>query len=395
MKILVLTPFFPENSKDHVGEFVLDSILSLKKENQEIIVIVTRPWIPAILEKLRLRSKKQADTSRLPTDIKVHVFYCFSIPRYYLAWVSNKIYTKYISVKIIKLARLNQFDLIHAHSEISALPAVVVGKKLSIPVVATIHGVEAGSKAAKRYWRFSHEIISNMIPRLDRLILVGFPLIPFFKKISEKSDHFRIVSNGLKFFPEILSVKNEDWPDILRIISVSNLNDEGKCIDITLLSLAKLLKRGKSNWIYTIVGDGVHRKQYESLAISLGLEEKVFFIGSCSHQDVYKHLLQGDIFCLPSCREAFGIAHLEAVALGLLAIGVKGQGPQTFIEHGVTGLLVEPQDVDDLVTSLEFVIDCPETANAMARQGQQHVLKNFTWENHAKKLISVYKEACS
>ena len=148
-----------------------------------------------------------------------------------------------------------------------------------------------------------------------------------------------------------------------------------------------------TDWTYQIIGDGSLNKYLQRLAHQLNLNDQVSFIGACDHQEVYRYLYQADVFILPSYREAFGIAYLEAMACGLLTIGVKEQGPQDFIEHGNTGFLVEPNSADALVHVIKNIFRSPNEMLAIANHGKQHVHNYFTWKSHAKNLENVYQEA--
>ena len=174
-------------------------------------------------------------------------------------------------------------------------------------------------------------------------------------------------------------------------VSPSNLQ-KGKGVDITLRALAALKKHHVFNWHYTIVGDGPERKNLENLVKQLQLECFVSFVGLCAHGKVYEYLKASDVFCLPSYREAFGIAYLEAMAYGLLAIGVQGEGPEAFINNEKTGLLVKPRDVQALAALLKTIFEQQETMQIIAQQGQLHVLKELTWDKHAEHLLEIYKE---
>jgi glycosyltransferase involved in cell wall biosynthesis len=111
------------------------------------------------------------------------------------------------------------------------------------------------------------------------------------------------------------------------------------------------------------------------------------------HDAAMRVLAQANVFVLPSYREAFGIAYLEAMALGLLAIGVSGQGPEAFITHERTGLLVRPNDVESLVATMGAVLDNAGEMRRIATAGQRLVRVQFTWATHAQKLMAVYREA--
>jgi glycosyltransferase involved in cell wall biosynthesis len=119
----------------------------------------------------------------------------------------------------------------------------------------------------------------------------------------------------------------------------------------------------------------------------------VTFHGQCNHDRVFALLSDCDVFCLPSAPEAFGVAYLEAMACGLLTIGVSGQGPSSFIEDGRTGLLVGERDVESLAGKLRAVIQNPAQYASMAAAGRDHVWQTLTWRNHAQAMTTVFADA--
>src|SRR5262249_10461104 len=140
-----------------------------------------------------------------------------------------------------------------------------------------------------------------------------------------------------------------------RLVSVANLH-EGKGIDLTLLALARLKSEGVSNWTYRIIGSGQEKAALLKLTTNLGLADHVAFVGAVPHAEIFDYLAFDAIFVLPSYREAFGIVYLEAMAAGLLTVGVLGQGPSQFIRNGENGILVPPRNIDALVAALRAIL---------------------------------------
>lgn len=385
MNILVVTSLFPDHEGDHNGRFVLDSILSLIEEKHRVSVLVMKP--------VRLRSifffKSQANSlaSLLP-GFPIAVCRFLSVPRNRLRWISNFFLKKATISACCKMAAVSKPQLIHVHGELLAVAALKAAQLLELPVVVTVHGAETN----RRYWKASGHLIYKTLSAVDRLVIVGEPLRAFFKKWTSHADHFRCVPNGFRVSRAVLEFQKAPWREVLQFISVSNLNDEAKSIDIVLSALAEAKKQGFTNWRYTIVGEGCLRPTLEALAASLDIAKQVVFVGNCSHPEVYERLMMADIFCLPSCPEAFGIAHLEAMAFGLLTIGAKGQGPETFITHNQTGLLVPPKEVTALAALLVKLSKDRPAMEAVAKRGREFACAHFTWANHAKLLTAVYKE---
>src|SRR5205823_7347723 len=103
---------------------------------------------------------------------------------------------------------------------------------------------------------------------------------------------------------------------VLRVVSVMRLagkKSPGDLID----AVAAVLARVRRHVVLTIVGDGPERERLERQARRLGVASQVEFLGACAPVRVAEVLPRSSVFALPSRREAFGIAVLEARAAGL------------------------------------------------------------------------------
>lgn len=382
MKILCVTPWFPAHDDEKEGNFVRDSVESLRELGHEVEVLVTRPWRPWPLTVPAGRSG--SDHGR----IGVHHMKYLSIPHNRLRWLSNHLYRWRVASAMETLAQSSRADVIHVHTELPAVTAVKVARRIGIPCAVTLHGI---NPAARLNTPAQHALLRRTLREASRVVLVGQPLRPFFGPIIRRTDHFRVVPNGFRP-PVAVPPPRARWSDPLQFVSVSNLH-EGKGIELNLQALARMRAEGLDRWNYRIVGGGGLRTELEQLAMHLGLSAQVTFVGPVGHQEVYRQLNASDVFILPSYREAFGIAYLEAMACGLLTLGVRNQGPAAFISHGETGLLVAPRDAADLAAQLATVLREPQRMLDIARHGQQHVCSEFTWKRHAEQLASVLAEA--
>ena len=389
-KILFLTPWFPAHREDQTGNYILDSFEALSNLGHELTVLVTQPWRPKLAKVLHKDwNKPPIDIKQFSEKLNLNLCYHFSIPRNYFRPISNYAYNHQIGSKLEALARKNHCELIHAHTELAGWLAVNVAKRLCIPSVVTLHGIDTDKKLYSGITK--KQLYEYTISNADRLVLVGETLIDFFKNFTQKFDHFRVVHNGFRLTSQIINFNKKMNEKCYRFVSVSNLH-EGKGIDINLYALEKLKSVGIKNWTYKIIGDGYERKKLETLVDTLCLRDCVFFIGRCQHKDVYTQLSESDIFILPSYREAFGIAYIEAMSFGLLTIGVQGQGPSAFINHGKTGLLISPNSIDELASTLQTALQSPHEMLKIANAGKQHIINHFTWRDHALNLTKIYDE---
>jgi len=389
-RILIVTPWFPNYPGDGMGNFIYHSADALVRAGNTMFTLVARPWTPRILGMLHsdwLRPVLQSFEFDPALHIRVKHFP--SIPHNYFHGLAGPLFRSGTDSVIRTIVKEHAIQLIHVHTELPAYGAVRMREKLGVPVIVSLHGINTAPRLLNTQRKRS--ILSHTLTNADRVVLVGEPLRKYFAEIAKRDEHFRVVHNGFYLPKNCRPTEPTKMHDDLRIISVSNLH-EGKGIDLNIEALAQLHQEGFRNWSYTIVGDGQEHMSLERSVRQHGLEDQIRFAGGQSHNEVFRLLKEHDVFLLPSYREAFGVAYLEAMAAGLLTIGVKGQGPEAFIEHGKTGFLVAPKDVKAICGVLRSVNVNREEVAAIALAGSSLAWNEFTWERHAEKLTALYDE---
>lgn len=98
------------------------------------------------------------------------------------------------------------------------------------------------------------------------------------------------------------------------------------------------------------------------------------------------------IFALPSRYEALGCVYLEAMSAEKPVIGCTGQGIQELIQPGVNGLLIEPNNLNELSRSLSMLLGVDELRGRIGRSARHTILHGFTLSDQAAQLAELYRE---
>jgi N-acetyl-alpha-D-glucosaminyl L-malate synthase BshA len=274
----------------------------------------------------------------------------FEYPPYELALAS----------KMVSVVKNEKLDLLHVHYAIPHASAAYMAKQILktegiiIPVVTTLHGTDitlVGKDASYepvvtfsinqsdgvtavsedlRRETYEHFKITNEID-----VIPNFIDLEKFKK--QKKDHFKkaICPKG-----EALVVHTSNFRRVKRI---------GDVIDV----FANIHKEIPSKLL--MIGDGPERAKAETQAKELGIEADVRFLGKL--EAIEEVLSVADLFLMPSEKESFGLAALEAMACEVPLISSNAGGLPELNVQGVTGFLSEVGDVEDMSRKALFILD--------------------------------------
>jgi glycosyltransferase involved in cell wall biosynthesis len=144
-----------------------------------------------------------------------------------------------------------------------------------------------------------------------------------------------------------------------------------------------------------IAGGGPLRGQMEDLALSLGVQDGIQFLGPIKRAQVAKLLRHCTAFVLPSRFETFGIAILEAMACKKPVVATTVGGIPEIIENGKNGILVEPDNPAALAEALVTVLRDPALQRALASHGYATVHERFRSEKTGSTYEMVFAELLS
>lgn len=116
------------------------------------------------------------------------------------------------------------------------------------------------------------------------------------------------------------------------------------------------------------------------------LPEGAFHLGPVELDELPALLSQATVFAMPTLREPFGLAFLDAMACGVPCVGTGLEAVPEIVADGETGLLVPPGDAVELAAALERLLADPRRARAMGARGRARVAARFLWSHVAERL---------
>ncbi len=275
-------------------------------------------------------------------------------------------------------AHLRRVDARHLHNHIAEAAgsvAMLAAHMVAIPFSFTLHG--PGIFMAPAYWRLDAKIarasfvacISNFA-RAQAMLLAP----------PEQWDKLHIVHCGV----DPARYRPTGRRRGKRLLFVGRLAAvKGVAV---LFEALKSLREHHPDLTLTLIGDGPERPALEGLANNHGLSGIVTFLGYRSQDDVAAALGAHDLFVLPSFAEGVPVVLMEAMAAHLPVIATQVGGVSELVEHGRSGLLVAPGDVQALADALETLLEDPDLGAKMGAVGAEKVAGEFDSTTEAARL---------
>jgi len=285
----------------------------------------------------------------------------------------------------IRIIFSQKIDIIHCHWWIPGgisgwLASIFTGKAL----VVTSHGTDIVLLEKAPFLRRLAGRIYNRCTRISTVSNFLKNRIVEMLGISEKKiDVFPMPFDSAKF--NILDglVREKGY-----LVAGGRLNYR-KGYDF-LIRACSLLKEKGYNFRLDIIGDGPERQKLSNLIEELGLAERVKILGFIPHSETISYYRKAEIFVLPAIKEGFGLVFVEALASGTPVISADSGGVPDIIQDGITGLLVPPENAEQLAQAIAKLLDHPELAAQMAMAGNQFIATRFSPFAIAEQLAKLY-----
>ena len=378
MRILVLTRFFLPQIGGGVV-YVQNVCDQLVKHNHSVDVL-TR-WV----------KRCEAFDSKQP--YRVHR--CIEFPRL------SSLSTMY---QVLRLGYAKRFALVFLGHFMSthALGVVLLRRLLRIPYVVLIHGNDLRYSMPSRATR----LIGLMVLRNATLLLANSQFTAnMLIELGATTNRLQVLSPGVdatRFTP----VADRQAVQAVRerfgleghwvLLTVSRLvSNKGHS---AVLGALPIVAEQIPDVLYLIVGDGPWRERLEAQAERLGLLKQVVFAGTVADNLMPVIYHAADVYIMPSRLapdefEGFGIAYIEAGACGKPVIGGASGGTSDAVVHGFTGLLVNPDNIEEIAAATIRLLADEAYARTLGENGRRRAEKEFQWNAVGERLDAALRKA--
>jgi N-acetyl-alpha-D-glucosaminyl L-malate synthase BshA len=256
-----------------------------------------------------------------------------------------------LSSKLVDTIKLHKIDLHHVHYAIPHAYAGYMAKKMLeeegifVPMITTLHGTDITLVGKHPFYKpavtFSinqSDVVTSVSENLKQRTLDIFDITGEIEVIPNFID-----TNKYKNTFTDCQRSNMATEDERIVTHISNFRKVKRIPDVIRI-FHKIQKEIPAKLI--MVGEGPEKEGAERLCDTLGITDRVIFLGNSNEID--KILCFSDLFLLPSESESFGLAALEAMVNKVAVISSDAGGIPEVNMHGVTGFLSKIGDIDDM-----------------------------------------------
>ena len=217
----------------------------------------------------------------------------------------------------------------------------------------------------------------------DRVVVLSEEWRDYFAENVCDSEKIVVVHNGVKVPAEPCSPWSQQ--DILFLGRL----DANKSPDVLLRASRRVLERFPGTKV-VFGGDGEVEKN-KALAEELGIANHCEFHGWVSGAEREGLFARAAVYCLPSKNEGLPMSVLEAMARGIPTVATPVGGVPQVIEDGVSGFLVDVDDVDALSDRLNILLDKPGLRENVGAASRNTVTRLFNVGGSIKQLLALYR----
>lgn len=369
-----------ENIKGGVGTYLRDLVVAQRASFGEDSVVAVVP-------------QSQSDILGAPAGVEIVTFDDHG-PRWRstlrLAARMRAVMTRSRRARIdsdVASSRRVDASIVHLHSTFAGLALRPLLQRIPRahrpPVVYCAHGWSFDRETSAMSRRLAMTLERALAPACDAIVCISGHEMQLARRAGIPARRLTHIANGIPFESPPASGAKPAWPDGKRRLLFVGRFDRQKGADIFLEALRELPDTFAYLVGSAVLGDG-------------GLPElpsNVQTTGWLSAQDLTAFYESADALVVPSRWEGFGLTAVEGMRAGLPVIATRVGGLAEVVDHGVTGLLVEPGSSAALVAAIRGT--GTGSLRSMGAAGRQRFIEHFTLDRVHAQLTALYQRLCA
>jgi phosphatidylinositol alpha-1,6-mannosyltransferase len=297
--------------------------------------------------------------------------------RYDLAGISGQ--WSFLWRSVVHAFMAGRYDLVYC-AHINLMPmATAIAAVQRVPLLLAIYGIDG-------WWRPSRFVVARLANRADFVIAISQTTLDRFCSWSTiDRTATAVLPNAIKAEQFGLGEKNKELVQRLGIerkkiiMTLGRMwsNERAKGFD-EVIEIMPRLRELEPDISYIAVGDGDDRMRLEAKARTLGVGDRVHFVGRVPEAQKQDYYRLADAYVMPSLWEGFGFVILEALACGLPVVASIADGTREAVRNGELGVVVDPKDSTALLSAIVEALRRPKQIPAG--------LAYFSFDNFAGRL---------
>ena len=305
--------------------------------------------------------------------------------------------------KLREYFKKEKFDVVHTHSSKAGIIGRIAARQAGVPVVVhTVHG--QAFHAYEKPWKKLLYITAERIAAkyCDKIYAVAQAMIDqcVDAKVAPR-EKYMVVYSGMDTAAFANARRNMELrqklgiPENAKVIVTVARLFPMKGYEEMLPAAARLVKEFP-DLHFLPVGDGPMYDELQKQIADLGLSGNFHFAGLVPPHEVCDYIAQADLLWHLSLHEGLPRAVVQALAVGIPAIGYKLDGTPEVVLNGKTGYVTAPQDVDAVVARSRELLNDAALRAEMGKNGKDLVIERFAWRRMAdileKEFLMLLKE---
>lgn len=382
MHVLFLTHSFPRFDGDAAGSFLLRLARALLGEDIHVHVIA--PATAGVSSEGVLNDVPVSRFRYAPRRFETLAYTGNMAQQVQLSWGARVALVSFLGSEFrCGFHRASQLrpDVVHAHWWFpNGLVGVWLSRMAHRPLVTTLHGTDVRMVRTAAFSRpgFRHVMhhsaavtcVSRWLAEEAReLVSIPAPVVAPMPVATEL------------FVPD-----GRHAPD--RLLFVGRLMEQ-KGLNYLLRAVAQM----RHSVQLDVVGDGPDRVSLQELAGSLGLGQRIRWLGALPQPRLAALYREATALVIPSLNEGLGLVAVEAQLCETPVVAFASGGLKDVVHDGQTGVLVPPADVPALAFAVDTLLDRPDRGASLGAAARLHALSTFAPESVARRYADIYRSA--